>query len=299
MRVFVTGASGWIGSAVIPELLAAGHQVVGLARSDEAAARVAALGAEVRRGDLDDTDRLAEAAAAVRRRRPPRLPPRLLADGARRPTRPGRHRRVRRRARGHRQAASVRVRHARAAPGRSAPRTTSPTRRRHPRVGNGARRAGARRARRPARRGAVRARPCTARATTASSPTLVARRPRARRRRRTSATARTAGRRSTVSTPATWSGSRWTTHRPARRVHAVAEEGMRDPGHRRGHRPRPRPAGRVDRRPRRRPTHFGWIGDVLRRATPRASSAKTRELLGWEPTGPTLLEDLDAGYYTA
>jgi len=63
MRIFVTGASGWIGSAVVPELLSAGHHVVGLARSEESATRVAALGAEVQRGDLTDTERLAEAAA--------------------------------------------------------------------------------------------------------------------------------------------------------------------------------------------------------------------------------------------
>jgi nucleoside-diphosphate-sugar epimerase len=54
MRIFVTGASGWIGSAAVTELLAAGHQVVGLARSDASAAAVTALGAEVHRGSIDD-----------------------------------------------------------------------------------------------------------------------------------------------------------------------------------------------------------------------------------------------------
>jgi hypothetical protein len=62
MRVFVTGASGYIGSAVVPALINAGHEVVGLSRSDESAAKIAAMGASVARGGLSDLDVLASAA---------------------------------------------------------------------------------------------------------------------------------------------------------------------------------------------------------------------------------------------
>ena len=63
MRIFVTGSTGWVGSAIVEDLIAAGHEVLGLTRSDKGAAALAAAGAEIHRGTLADLDSLASGAA--------------------------------------------------------------------------------------------------------------------------------------------------------------------------------------------------------------------------------------------
>ena len=295
MYVFVTGASGWIGSAVIPELLAAGHDVVGLARSDEAADRVAALGAEVRRGDLSDTAGLAEAAAEsegvihlgyvhdfsrmgdaadLDRRAIDAFAdalegsgnPLLFASGV-----------------------------FGLAPGRLGTEDDAPDPAAHPRLAHGLA---------ALTLGDRGIRPVALR----FSPTVHGQGDHGF----VSALVQVARERG-VSAYVGDGANHWpAVHRsdaatlvrlalekaPAgQSVHAVAEEGVPT-------REIAEAIGRglgvpVESVPAEQTAdHFGWIG-MFFGADCTASSQKTRELLGWEPTGPTLLEDLDAGYYTA
>ena len=288
MRIFVTGASGWIGSAVVPELLAAGHDVVGLARSEAAAARVAALGADVRRGDLADTAGLAEAAAK--------------SDGV---VHLGYHHDFSQMTEAAAQdraaidAMSVELdgKPLVFASGLVGVRTEDerPATGGHPRVANTA--AALALADRGVRAVAVRFAPTVH---GRGDHGFVAELARVARERRVSAYV------------GDGSGAWAAVHRSdaarlvrlalegaaaGTAVHAVAEEGVPTRliaeaiGRGLGVPVESVPADQASAR-------LGWIGPFFGMDL-AASSETTRELLGWRPSGPTLLEDIDAGYYTA
>ena len=295
MRVFVTGASGWIGSAVVSELLANGHQVLGLARTDATAAAVEAAGATAHRGDLDDLDSLRAGAAATDgvihlafkhdfsdfagAGRSERAAVEAIAEtlvGTDKPL-------------------LVAAGIAMLAPGRVLVETDV-----SPAVGRDAPRGGSERfaldyADRGVRSVGLRFAPTVhGEGDHGFVSTIVA-------------VAREKGLSGFVGD----GGNRWpaVNRADAARlvrlalekapagsvVHAIAEEGIatREIAEIVG-RHLDLPVASIA--PDAAPAHFGWIGAFFGQDIP-ASSAITRERLGWTPTHPTLLEDLEAGYY--
>jgi len=290
MKIFVTGASGWIASAAIPELLKAGHHVVGLARSDAAAARVLALGAEVRRGDLADTGALIEAAAA--------------SDGV---IHLGYHHDFSQMAQAAALDRAAIDAFGSALQGTGKPllfasgllgvssEAEQPQQGGHPRVGNAL--AATALAERGVRPVAVRFAPTVHGKGDYGFTSVLAQ------------VARDRG----VSAYVGDGSNVWpAVHRldagrvvalaldiaPAgAAVHAVAENGVPTKaiaeaiGHALGLPVESVPAEKAAE-------HFGWIGMFFAGDFP-TSNDQTRALLGWQPAGPTLLEDIEAGYYTA
>lgn len=292
MRVFVTGATGWVGSVVVDELLGAGHEVLGLSRSEEKASRLAAKGADVLRGTLDDLDRLAEAA----RNADAVLHLAFNHDFSKFADNSEQERRAIE-AMGEALVGTdkpilVTGGLALLAPGRVATEADTPSlsEKRYPRKNEAA---AAALAERGVRIGIVRL------ATTVhgiGDKIFMALLAGLAREKGVSAYIGDGANR----WPAVHVSDAGRLYRlaleagaPARAYHAVAEEGI-------AFRAIAEAIGRaldlpVEPRPR---EHFGWFADFAASDAP-ASSARTRELTGWEPTGPTLLADLAQPAYFA
>ena len=297
MRVFVTGASGWIGSATVDELLAAGHEVTGLARSDASAAALEAKGVRVRRGDLDDLGSIragAEEAEAVIHLANKHDWSNPAASDRRRAGRRPDHRR---RAGRHRPAVPARLGRGRRSPrARRRPRTT--------------RRRSTARTRR-----AAAARTSRSSSSTAASHTVSL---------RFAPTVHGAGdhgfiaaivavaREKGVSGYPGDGANRWAAVHVSDAARLIALGLEKAPA---GSPPARRRARRASPPARSRRPSAGPSACRSRRSPPMtsrvtsagsgcssawispATSAVTRELLGWTPVGPTLIEDIDAGGY--
>ena len=287
MRIFVTGASGWIGSAVVPELLAAGHQVVGLARSDELGRQASRRSApRSSAASLDDLDACGPAAADSDGVVHLGYNHDFSRDGrgGRRPTAPAIEPSARRSR--HRPAAAHRLGHARAwRPGGSAPRTTDPTRPSTRASPTPTLALGAGRPRRALDRRAASRRPCTADGDHGFIAVLVgiAReqgRLGLRRRRRQPLAGRAPPRRRPR-----WCGWRSRRRQPASVAARRGRGGRAGPRHRRGDRRAASTCRWSRSRPSEAAEHFGWIGALLRRRRPGLQRPHPRAL-GWQPDQP-------------